>query len=209
MFVVILIIIADTGIISTSPALAGVIIGGMIGFVASFVVSVSVPRLLSWYDSPVLEIQKEVVVRYVDLKRSDNQGNITGNTQRYFVNRIPIKNNGNSAARNCKAWLVRGNLQERISWLAQRVDRTEITLNAHDLEYVELCAIREDRARRIAPTEYGWGDSENDNRLLGQDTVECELLVTSSNVSNVKRKLRIVKEGTDDGTIVEFPNQKT
>ena len=64
-----------------------------------------------------------------------------------------------------KATLVKDNDDVRVGWLIPKEDLT-VTLNAHDTEYVDLCAfgIVSNSVTRIFTTERGYGKQQSDGR---------------------------------------------
>jgi hypothetical protein len=80
---------------------------------------------------------------------------------------------------------------ERISWLLPKNDST-ITLNALDAEYVDVCAIRSDHQMRIATTERGYGEKEEDSRILNSGQIYAKLRISAKNASVIERRIKIL-----------------
>lgn len=147
----------------------------------------------------------------------------------YLVNRLVVRNNGRTAAKNCKATLVIGNVEEKVCWSIPK-ERYMMTINAGDHEYVDVCAIcvkdpkkiienikkqegplfeaigisEKDIKRRLAPTEWGWGSLIRECRDLGDEILEASLKISSSNSKCARVKIRIKSSSGKDGKIVEF-----
>jgi hypothetical protein len=59
---------------------------------------------------------------------------------RYKVNRVLIENRGRSAAKNCKGIFKIADKEEKVCWSVP-TERYKMTINAHSMEYLDLCAI--------------------------------------------------------------------
>ncbi len=178
-----------------SETLLGVIIGGILGFGSS----IGVNLFWNWYTQPVLSIEKEVQVRWFELESGEHRNY----NRRYCANRVKVRNKGRSAAENCKASLIMEDSEEKISWIIP-AERYTLTLNADDREWLDVCAIRDDGTKRIAPTEHSWGNNENESRDLGSNEIEAELKVSARNAKPFTRKIRILNTLSHRGKIVEF-----
>ena len=133
---------------SVSDTLLGVIVGGVIGFLSA----VGSQIIWNWYTRPIISIERGVTIRTFDLQTEHAPA-----SREYYANRVKVWNKGQTAARNCKVYIVSGGDQERVSWMIRSGRRHTVTLNAGDFEYIDLCAISVDGSRRIASTEYEWG----------------------------------------------------
>lgn len=71
----------------------------------------------------------------------------------YIGTRIKVKNGGRSAAEGCKATLITDETEFRVGWMIPEQNRA-VTINAHDVEYLDLCAISEDGTDRVFTTEH-------------------------------------------------------
>src|SRR5215207_644065 len=93
----------------------------------------------------------------------------------FIATRIRVRNSGNTAAENCKTSIVMGANEFRVGWMLPKEDLT-VTINAHDSEYIDLCATStgvddQGRPRRLMTTERGYGKSQQQARLLPQGVV--------------------------------------
>jgi hypothetical protein len=122
-----------------SDTLRGTIIGGIIGFVSS----IGVDYVKNWINRPRLSIREgiENITFYYPTEYS-LRGGISSQPTQFASIRIKVKNKGNKAAENCKAILFKDPEEVRIGWMIPREDLTVI-INAHDTEYIDLCAIAE------------------------------------------------------------------
>jgi hypothetical protein len=58
----------------------------------------------------------------------------------FIGTRIKVSNKGKTAAEECKASLLLGDTELRIAWMIPKEDFT-VTINADDIEYIDLCMI--------------------------------------------------------------------
>lgn len=154
----------------------------------------SVPIRLFWqsYMMPVLKI-KGVEYRIFRLKDWE-----------YIANRIIIENNGRSAAKNCKGYIVVEEAKERVCWTVPR-ERPNASINKKDDERLDFCAFyksgpthygpivvgqkQKEVPRVIAPTEEGWQPAPSDCRKL-DEMKECKVLITADNAEPVDALIR-------------------
>ena len=83
----------------------------------------SIPIRLFWqsYMSPILKIKENPEIRTFP----------EGEGWSYETNRIIVENSGNSAAKNCKGYIVYNDNQERVCWTVPK-ERPNATINAKD-----------------------------------------------------------------------------
>ena len=103
---------------------------------------------------------------------------------RYIGTRIKVDNKGGSAAEDWKATLIIEETELRVGWMMRKEDGTVI-INAHDVEYLDLCAIREGGTDRIFTNERGYGDYVDTPSRLGAGTINANLKVSAKNASKV------------------------
>jgi len=157
----------------------------------------SVPIQFFWlaYTSPILAIKGAEPVIF-------NLGDDIKGIWRYKAYRIIIQNEGRSAAKNCKGYIIVRERKERICWTVPK-ERPNATINAKDNERLDFCAfyksdpsgvpiVVENRVqppRIIASTEEGWpGLEETDPykcRLL-DGIKECKCLITADNADPIE-----------------------
>ncbi len=156
----------------------------------------SVPIRFFWlaYTSPVLAIKGAEPVIF-DMEDD------TPRKWRYAAYRIIIQNEGRSAAKNCKGYIIMGERKERICWTIPK-ERPNATINAKDNERLDFCAFYKDGfiggsilmegdvqpPRIIAPTENGWPgfvkiDPYKCRKLDG--IKECQCLITADNTDPI------------------------
>jgi hypothetical protein len=137
--------------------------------------------------------------------------------------RIKVKNNGSTAAEDCKASMLVGNTEFRIAWTIPKGDHT-VTINAHDAEYIDLCAFEEFRLPYIEPSTLIFTTERGYSRELGASrtfrdlllvpnqasagletlTVDAKLKVSSRNARQAVRNIRIQTEQQGNKKIVQF-----
>ncbi len=216
----------------------GIIAGGLVSGISLFLAQ----WLFDWFNRPILEVDKKIspIVKTIHLEsgRYGTLERIELDRIPYLVNRIRVRNNGKTAAKNCKA-ILEGVFDsepyhELVCWSLPR-ERYVMTINAGDGEYVDLCAVcrtdpsiimrdkspvygdRDKRMgatlapqeipRRIAPTEEGWQNPANRNRVfdtLGQGDLNFTLTVTAKNASPYECKITILAHQKLTGRIVSF-----
>lgn len=158
----------------------------------------SVPIQFFWlaYTSPILTIKgAESVIFDIedDIQRR----------WRYAAYRIIIQNEGRSAAKNCKGYIIVGERKERICWTIPK-ERPTATINQKDNERLDFCAFFKTHLsggtilmegdvqppRIIAPTENGWPGFEKIDpykccsKLDG--IKECQCLITADNADPIE-----------------------
>ncbi len=104
----------------------------------------SVPIAYFWrvYTEPVLQIKEEVEQRGITVERI--KFGFAGDGEehkrwKYIANRIIVENNGRSAAKNCKAWILTEKSKERVCWTVPK-ERPNATINVKDAERLDFCA---------------------------------------------------------------------
>jgi hypothetical protein len=90
------------------------------------------PIAYAWkvYEAPILSIQKE--------KRDIHP--ITLASEEYSAVRVAVENRGRSAAMNCKAWICKDNMKERIPWVLPQGTLNVVAINSKDTEMIDFCA---------------------------------------------------------------------
>jgi hypothetical protein len=183
-----------------SESLQGVLVGGIIGFFSGIVV----PLALSRIDRPILNIDEQTVVYDFNLNRYD--ANASSQSDRFLGARIRIKNNGRTAAEDCKAFLKVGKEMHRVAWAIPKEDST-VTINADDFEYIDLCAVSkvsEEKWIRIFTTERGYGEDQSKaKRHTGDESKggiieRAELRVSAKNAKHCTKYLRIMRSPDGD-----------
>jgi hypothetical protein len=104
--------------------------------------------------------------------------------------------------------LLIGNEGNRIGWVLPKDDFT-VTINAHDSEYIDLCAISEEvtnegRRIRFVTTERGYGTSQQYGRALPQGTIEAVLKVSAKNARGCIKKIWISDIPNEQFKIIYF-----
>jgi hypothetical protein len=66
-----------------------------------------------------------------------------------------------------------------------------VTINAHDVEYIDLCAISEDNTNRVCTTERGYGDHVDSGRRLNGGLIDAKLKVSAKNAKQCVKSIRI------------------
>lgn len=174
------------------------VVGVMVGFVAGIISSLFVNWWWNRHLRPDLSIETKVVVSYFHLKDSNDK------PIKYHSNRVKVVNNGRTSARECKAFLLSDNRMERVAWLIPYKDAGYTNnLNAHDKEYVDVCAVVDVGNNRIATTERGYGKKVSDARPLSLDTRRRILRISAANATPREAELLFTSEVRDDHILIE------
>ena len=181
----------------TNPHL-DLILGAIIGFASA----IGKDLLKSLIDAPRIKILNEISSSQFDYAR------YLPNTEpidEFIGFRIQVENKGNTAAENCKATIIINNEEYRIAWLLRNADST-ITLNAHDKEYVDVCAvsIRKDKWIRIFPTERGYGETQSDGREFANGLIKAIIKISSKNSKIVKRDVWFLPSPNSNHEMLSF-----
>jgi hypothetical protein len=180
-----------------SESLQGTIIGGIIGFGSG----IGVDLIKTWIRRPKISISEQTLE--VDIEPWPQ---IT--KESWTSTRIKVENNGSTAAEDCKAYLITERGEFRIAWVIAKDDRTVI-INAHDAEYIDLCAIRQITSDstttyyRIFTTERGYGSSIQECRIFEGD-INAKLKVSAKNAKQCIRSVRIRRIPVKGFKVVEF-----
>lgn len=68
-------------------------------------------------------------------------------TVKYKVNRIKVRNTGNSAAEDCKGMIIQDGIEVNVCWNIP-TQRYKMTINAKSHEFLDLCAFLQDDASK-------------------------------------------------------------
>jgi len=63
-----------------------------------------------------------------------------GITLNYKINRIKVRNSGNTAAEDCKGIIIQNGIEMKICWWVP-TERHKMTINAKSYEYLDICAV--------------------------------------------------------------------
>jgi hypothetical protein len=58
----------------------------------------------------------------------------------YKINRIKVRNSGNTAAEDCKGIIIQNNIEMKICWWVPS-ERHKMTINAKSYEYLDICSV--------------------------------------------------------------------
>jgi hypothetical protein len=163
----------------------------LIGFIVGSLLAFFSPLFVNWiwsrYLRPNLVIE-DIVVRGFHLKDANND-RVT-----YYSNRVRIANNGRTAARECKAFLLINESMERVAWMIPyRNDGYTNNLNAFDSEYLDVCAINDDGSKIIATTEHGYEDKEDSARHLDRKTKDMKLRISAANAKPTEAYVHFIE----------------
>ncbi len=212
----------------------GIVAGGLVSGISLFVGQLLIDRR----NRPILEVDKKnsPIPSEIRMKSGfrGKVGDVYLDDLPYTVNRIRVRNNGKTAAENCKASLESEGRHLRVCWHIPK-ERYTMTINAKDSEYVDLCAVSvkdpsklvgsdlnnvytdekeslkaslvsADIPRRISPTEEGWQILKK-NRVLdniSQGDLHFTLSITAKNASPYVCKITILEHQDGEGRIVSF-----
>jgi hypothetical protein len=196
-----------------SDTLQGTIVGGIIGFGSSL----GVGLIQNWLSRPIICISEEtteVLFGYKFHRKSVKQKDeligitpIEKENERdfstvYVGTRIKVENRGRKAAENCKASVIIRENEYRVGWMIPKDDFT-VTINANDVEYIDLCAISQDQ-NRVLTTEHGYGDLPGEARKLENGNIDCYLKVSASNAKQCVKGIRISNIPDSQGKFIYF-----
>ena len=119
-----------------------------------------------------------------------------------------MQNTGNRAAENCKATLILDEEEYRLGWMIP-CDNLTVVINAHDREFLDLCAISQtdDGWQRIFTTERGYGDNQKEGREFkkyDKKPISAQLKISSKNSETCRKKIWISAEPDKDNKVVNF-----
>jgi len=165
-----------------SETLLGVILGGIIAFVSSILVNL----IQDYIKRPILLISD--IITFWGMAEE-------GGESLWTAARITVKNQGGTAAEDCKATLIDLHddppIEMRVGWLIPKGDFT-VTINADDTESIDLCAINPKGVLLITTSESGYGKgkigevgSTYPRQITGQ------LKVSASNAKQCVKKIWI------------------
>ena len=178
-----------------APWFQGLLVGVIIAIFSPLVVKLLWDR----HVRPNLSIDTEVVVSRFHLNNTD------GKKIEYYSNRVIVVNNGKTSARECKAFLLSENNMDRIAWLIPYKDAGYTNnLNAHDKEFLDVCAVSYDKSKRVATTERGYGEEERDARPLNSETKRLKLKVSAANTAPAEVEIYFVSEVKDDHILIKL-----
>ncbi|MFZ1902496.1 MAG: hypothetical protein WAU66_04285 [Methanoregula sp.] len=111
--------------------------------------------------------------------------------------RIIVKNEGRSAAEECKCYISNGS-NFRICWMEHVEGQPSIqTINIEEKLSLDFCAFKRDVKDKIyCPTENGWKKNKREIHI-SQSIVECKVLVTSKNAKPLEAKVTIDRNKED------------
>ena len=187
----------------------GVIVGGILGFLSG----VGVDLVKRWLTRRKIIIDEDTTEFDFYLKKLEILSIVRDplipvieppySFIRYIGTRIKVKNDGSSAAEGCKATLITHETELRVGWMIPYQDCT-VTINAHDVEYLDLCAISEDDTNRVCTTERGYGDYVHSGRRLNGSVIDAKLKVSAKNAKQCVKIVRIFNVRDTQNKIVRL-----
>jgi hypothetical protein len=187
--VVMLLAFNFSGMPLISNSILATIVGGGIGFLSG----VGADWFKRSYTRPIININEDTREVGFDLKTYLEPEGVVMRSQertRYIGTRIKVENKGASAAEDCKATLIIEETELRVGWMMHKEDGTVI-INAHDVEYLDLCAVREDGTDRIFANEGGYADNVVNASRLGAGTINAKLKVSAKNAEQCVKSITI------------------
>jgi hypothetical protein len=136
------------------------LITGLITFVALFGANYLLDIHRYRRSRPVLEIRskenpsvpkKDIDLPIYDITKPDlpqDLRKISKFDLHYKVNRIKVRNNGNSAAEECKGLIIQNGEEMKVCWNIPS-ERHKLTINARSHEYLDLCGYLMDDAAEL------------------------------------------------------------
>jgi hypothetical protein len=162
-----------------SDTVQGAIVGGIIGFGSS----IGVKLVQAYTTRPILSISERITYWGIGEENS-----------MWFAARIIVENNGSTAAEDCKASLIDLDadppIQTRVGWMIPKDDFT-VTINAHDTESIDLCAMSiNPKGKLIITTENGYRKRIEDGYSYTKQ-ITGQLKVSASNAKQCVKKIWI------------------
>lgn len=152
----------------------------------------SVPITLLWleYNTPVLQIKKDSYETVECGEPVRTTADLSPSLP-YECIRIPVENNGRSAAIGCKCYIIFNGRKERISWTVPIEDENRAfqIINVNDIEYLDFCAFKKNTNDKIYTcTEGGW---PHPRPPVNGQNFNLKLLITSENAKSVSANIEI------------------
>jgi hypothetical protein len=116
----------------------------------------------------------------------------------FIAHRIVVRNDGRTAAKDCKAYIRTSPTSiQRTAWVLPDNNRSyTVTLNVRDLEYVDLYAVSQDRRIRVIPLEYGYSKRTISScSPVPQNVDRVTLRISSSNSRPTEREITLLTIG--------------
>jgi hypothetical protein len=164
----------------------------------------SIPIGYFWliFKQPVLKIHEEIEQREITVvdRKSMELMNMTI-PYIYQANRIIVENVGRSAAKNCKGWILKDKVKERVCWTVPK-ERPNATINVNDSERLDFCAYYRSGKELYTGTQEGipkiFFSDENElptnidiaNLKSLEGLSDCTVLITSDNAEPVEAKVK-------------------
>lgn len=156
----------------------------------------SIPIGYFWriFKQPVLKIHEEIEQRGITVEQTKfDFGGREKEEQKqwnYKANRIIIENVGRSAAKNCKGWILREKVKERVCWTVPK-ERPNATINVRDAERLDFCAYYEKGPENYTKVD---GTTKGVPKIFASDENQ---LPTSIDIANLKSL-----DGLTDSTVL-------
>jgi len=116
----------------------------------------------------------------------------------FIAHRIVVRNDGRTAAKDCKAYIrISPTSIQRTAWVLPDNNRSyTVTLNVRDLEYVDLYAVTQDRRIRVIPLEYGYSKRTISScSPVPQNVDRVILRISSSNSRPTEKEITLLTIG--------------
>jgi hypothetical protein len=182
-----------------SEGLLGAIVGGIIGLFSGIIVQL----VNNWIIRPRLSIDKkttEYEFNYPAVPQPQEGWDVE---QKFVGTRIKIENQGRTAAEECKASVIINKKEYRVAWTNPRQDFT-VSINAHDSEYIDLCAIKEGATIRFLTNKRGYGESQKDGIRLPAGDIQAELKISARNAEKCSIDMSISTSPDANKKIIHF-----
>ena len=139
----------------THNPVSDITIGALVAALGLLGGTLAVDRIVTYWRRPRLFLDKSnsplvkgIDIAIYDIKESIIPSNLRKFTLRYRVNRVLIRNDGPQAARNCKGILSKDSEELKVCWSIPS-ERYRMTVNAHSMEYLDLCGVLDGEASTI------------------------------------------------------------
>jgi hypothetical protein len=161
------------------------------GFISAVLAGIVIQMLKDYIKRPILSIEgnKSIIIRTINLRTDFLQGEAYVS---FNANRIRVRNNGKSAAKDCKVYIhYTENDVEHGAWMIPAPNSGyTITLNVEDREFVDLCSISGDETQpRVIPLEHGYSGRVDSCTRLPQGDIDITVRIIS-NAKPIERHVR-------------------
>jgi hypothetical protein len=182
-----------------SDGILGAIVGGVIGLLSGIIVQL----VNSWITRPKLSINRQAIEYDFNYPKVPHPKEGWDTEYLFTGTRIKIKNQGRTAAEECKATVIIDKKDYRVAWTIPKEDFS-VSINAHDSEYIDLCAIKIGETTRFLTDKQGYGKSQEEGILLPPGDIQAQLKISAKNAKHRTTTITIHSSPDVNKKIVHF-----